>query len=252
MKERCFQSNTKRDSLTRLAWENCCTCIKMLLLHKNATFRTTCMMFLWQNVTSYRQLPYVRLVFQTELTSCHVDTMISSTVLYVYLYTSYSFKCIVRSNFRRKEPLYLFIQALFVSGTYTSFRDLLFSLLFPAKNISSTMMRQKVRWEVFRGRDHIFALLTKAASQGLMAWACCPGQSEVWRFTSTPPTLTSSSLCHTSGGGKSGPSSQWLEGGNAFVILPLPGSREPLWTLTYSSWCLRYFLLEIVKKTVNP
>ena len=54
-------------------------------------------------------------------------------------------KCIVRSNFRRKEPLYLFIQALFVSGTYTGFRDLLFSLLFPAKNISSTMMRQKVR-----------------------------------------------------------------------------------------------------------
>ena len=49
------------------------------------------------------------------------------------------------SNFRRKEPLYLFIQALFVSGTYTGFRDLLFSLLFPAKNISSTMMRQKVR-----------------------------------------------------------------------------------------------------------
>ena len=55
------------------------------------------------------------------------------------------FKCIVRSNFRRKEPLYLFIQVLFVSGTYTGFRDLLFSLLFPAKNISSTMMRQKVR-----------------------------------------------------------------------------------------------------------
>ena len=47
---------------------------------------------------------------------------------------------IVHSNFRRKEPLYLFIQALFVSGTYTGFRDLLFSLLFPAKNISSTTM----------------------------------------------------------------------------------------------------------------
>ena len=47
---------------------------------------------------------------------------------------------IVHSNFRRKEPLYLFIQAFFVSGTDTGFRDLLFSLLFPAKNISSTMM----------------------------------------------------------------------------------------------------------------
>ena len=47
---------------------------------------------------------------------------------------------IVHSNFRRKEPLYLFIQALFVSGTDTGFRDLMFSLLFPAKNISSTMM----------------------------------------------------------------------------------------------------------------
>ena len=40
---------------------------------------------------------------------------------------------IVHSNFRRKEPLYLFIQALFVSGTDTGFRDLLFSLLFPSK-----------------------------------------------------------------------------------------------------------------------
>ena len=48
---------------------------------------------------------------------------------------------IVHSNFRRKEPLYLFIQALFVSETDTGFRDLLFSLVFPAKNISSTMMR---------------------------------------------------------------------------------------------------------------
>ena len=47
---------------------------------------------------------------------------------------------IVHSNFRRKEPLYLFIQALFVSGTDTGFRDLLFSLLFPAKHISSTTM----------------------------------------------------------------------------------------------------------------
>ena len=48
---------------------------------------------------------------------------------------------IVHSNFRRKEPLYLFIQALFVSGTDTGFSDLLFSLVFPAKNLSSTMMR---------------------------------------------------------------------------------------------------------------
>ena len=45
---------------------------------------------------------------------------------------------IVYSNFRRKEPLYLFIQALFLSWTDTGFRDLQFSLLFPAKNISST------------------------------------------------------------------------------------------------------------------
>ena len=36
---------------------------------------------------------------------------------------------IVHSNFRRKEPLYLFIQALFLSGTDTGFRDLLFSLV---------------------------------------------------------------------------------------------------------------------------
>ena len=64
---------------------------------------------------------------------------------YTHIIAHNFLKCIVRSNFRRKEPLYLFIQALFVSGTCTGFRDLLFSLLFPAKNISSTMMRQKVR-----------------------------------------------------------------------------------------------------------
>ena len=34
---------------------------------------------------------------------------------------------IVHSNFRRKEPLYLFIQALFLTWTDTGFRDLQFS-----------------------------------------------------------------------------------------------------------------------------
>ena len=59
---------------------------------------------------------------------------------------------IVHSNFRMKEHLYLFIQALFVSGTNTGFRDLQFSLLFPAKNISSTLIMRpfglelKVEW----------------------------------------------------------------------------------------------------------
>ena len=36
---------------------------------------------------------------------------------------------IVHSNFRRKESLYLFIQALFLSWTDTGFRDLQFSLV---------------------------------------------------------------------------------------------------------------------------
>ena len=40
---------------------------------------------------------------------------------------------IVHSNFRRKEHLYLFIQALFLSWTDTGFRDLQFSLESPGK-----------------------------------------------------------------------------------------------------------------------
>ena len=55
---------------------------------------------------------------------------------------------IVHSNFRRKEPLYLFIQALFLSGTDTSFRDLLFSLVCPAKNISSTLIMRLLGLEI--------------------------------------------------------------------------------------------------------
>ena len=140
-------------------------------------------------------------------------------------------KCIVRSNFRMKEPLYVFMAGAYLCREHTPVLGIYCFLYYFQQRISQAPWWGKRSDESeFRGRDHLLALLSKAASQGLMAWACCPGQSEVWRFTSTPPTLTSSSLCHTSGGGKSSPSSQWLEGGNAFVILPLPGSREPLWT----------------------
>ena len=55
---------------------------------------------------------------------------------------------IVHSNFRRKESLYLFIQALFLSCTVTGFRDLLFSLVFPAKNISSTLIMRLLGLEI--------------------------------------------------------------------------------------------------------
>ena len=51
---------------------------------------------------------------------------------------------IVHSNFRRKESLYLFIQALFLSWTDTSFRDLVF-FISPAKNISSTSSWSSLR-----------------------------------------------------------------------------------------------------------
>ena len=58
---------------------------------------------------------------------------------------------IVHSNFRMKEHLYLFIQAFFVSGTDTGFRDLQFSLLFPAKNISSTFYNEALwTWDQSR------------------------------------------------------------------------------------------------------
>ena len=55
---------------------------------------------------------------------------------------------IVHSNFRRKESLYLFIQALFLSWTDTSFRDLKFSLVFPAKNVSSTLIMRLFGFEI--------------------------------------------------------------------------------------------------------
>ena len=61
---------------------------------------------------------------------------------------------IVHSNFRREEPLYLFIQALFVSGTDTGCRDLQFSLLWWGKRSS----------EGFRG---IIILLILAKAQSL-------------------------------------------------------------------------------------
>ena len=48
---------------------------------------------------------------------------------------------IVHSNFRRKESLYLFIQPYFCHEQTPGFRDLQFSLVFPAKNVSSTTMR---------------------------------------------------------------------------------------------------------------
>ena len=105
---------------------------------------------------------------------------------------------IVHSNFRRKEPLYLFIQALFMSGTYTGFRDLLFSLLFPAKNISSTTMnmfmfkvaldyRARVELQMhfhlpvidWKGRS--FLLLRYDTGRRRLEW-------EVWRWISTPRT----------------------------------------------------------------
>ena len=55
---------------------------------------------------------------------------------------------IVHSNFRRKESLYLFIQALFLSWTDTGFRDLQFSLVFPAKNVSSTLIMRLFSVEI--------------------------------------------------------------------------------------------------------
>ena len=55
---------------------------------------------------------------------------------------------IVHSNFRRKESLYLFIQALFLSWPDTGFRDLQFSFVFPAKNVSSTLIMRLFGLEI--------------------------------------------------------------------------------------------------------
>ena len=52
----------------------------------------------------------------------------------------YSNTISVHSNFRRKEPLYLFIQALFLTLTDTGFRDLQFSYYFQQK------ISQAPRW----------------------------------------------------------------------------------------------------------
>ena len=108
---------------------------------------------------------------------------------------------IVHSNFRRKESLYLFIQVLFLSWTDTGFRDLLFSLVFPAKNISSTMMmlfgikvaldlrvtfelRMQIPLPVIDWRGHSILLL-KFQKGRRIEW-------EVWRWISTPQAGQSS------------------------------------------------------------
>ena len=80
---------------------------------------------------------------------------------------------IVLSNFRRKESLYLFIQALFLSWTDTSFRDLLFSLLFPAKNISSTLIMRLLGLEIkiqFTVKVEAMLLLPASPWPGAQRW----------------------------------------------------------------------------------
>ena len=55
---------------------------------------------------------------------------------------------IVHSNFRMKEHLYLFIQALFVSGTDTSFRDLQFLYYFQQKISQAPFIMRPIGLEI--------------------------------------------------------------------------------------------------------
>ena len=55
---------------------------------------------------------------------------------------------IVHSHFRRKEPLYYLFRASFLSWTDTGFRDIQFSLVFPAKNVSSTSIMRLLGLEI--------------------------------------------------------------------------------------------------------
>ena len=98
---------------------------------------------------------------------------------------------IVHSNFRRKESLYLFIGALFLSWTDTGFRDLQFSL------VQSTQMGSDTsRWSYLLSkwsanmrfplpfmdwRAHSILLLRYHTRRRRIEW-------EVWRFISTPGT----------------------------------------------------------------
>ena len=55
---------------------------------------------------------------------------------------------IVHSKFRKKEPLYYLFRPYFLSWTDTSFRDLQFCLVRPAKNVSSTLIMRLLRLEM--------------------------------------------------------------------------------------------------------
>ena len=105
---------------------------------------------------------------------------------------------IVHSNFRRKESLYYLFRPLFLSWTDTGFRDLQFSLVFPAKNVSSTTLRpfigirvladfsvtielqMRVPLPVIDWRARSF-LLRYHTGRRRIEW-------EVWRWISTPGT----------------------------------------------------------------
>ena len=55
---------------------------------------------------------------------------------------------IVHSNFRRKEPLYYLSRPYFCNEQTLGFRDLQFSLVLPAKNVSSTLIMRLLRFEI--------------------------------------------------------------------------------------------------------
>ena len=105
---------------------------------------------------------------------------------------------IVHSNFRRKEPLYLFIQALFLSWTDTGFRDLQFSLVLVHQKLLkhhdealfwnqsgdySVTIELQMRFPlpVIDWRARSFLLLRYHTGRRRIEW-------EVWRWISTPGT----------------------------------------------------------------
>ena len=98
----------------------------------------------------------------------------------------------------------------------------------------------------------IFELPAKAGSQGL-AWAPCPGQPHSGPpFTRTPsrrPSHARGAVQFTAGSSRLLWATEWVE--SLWLLLSIAFS----WSSTSTSFmmkCLRYFLLEILKKTVSP
>ena len=157
---------------------------------------------------------------------------------------------IVHSNFRRKESLYFFIQALFLSWTDTSFRDLQFSLVFPAKNVSSTLIMRLFGFKMriyYSVRVEAMLLIPASPWPWCRRWTLLriqlwwPGSWQAWPRRKAWPRLR---LCTLANLGK--------------IIIPLNPSNDLLpsfWTffthLVTSPWSQLAYIYAVIEFATN-